>query len=365
MMMRYIYPVLVAVAALLLGVAAKRGYYVVKPFIPRRTRLFLRRILATKQRQQNLDTWPILEQAGVTPPDWKGWPDGRRFAFVLTHDVESKAGLAKVKQVAELEMSLGFRSAFNFIPEGPYQVPDELRQWLVQRGFEVGVHDHRHDGKLFHSLERFRASAGRINHFLRAWGASGFRSGFMLRNLNWIHELDVLYDSSTFDTDPFEPQPDGVHTIFPFWVGGERNGYVEIPYTLVQDSTLFLILRQPSADIWKQKLDWIAGRGGMALLNVHPDYISFDRPEGTWAEYPASHYREFLQWVKQTREGDYWPALPKDVALHFLAGRALGRGETRLPPWPSVDVLNGAEGHFGPEGHLIAPNPRKSDSTRD
>lgn len=37
-------------------------------------------------------------------------------------------------------------------------------------------------------------------------------------NLEWIGELDIEYDLSTFDTDPFMPQPDGVGTIFPFLV---------------------------------------------------------------------------------------------------------------------------------------------------
>ena len=58
----------------------------------------------------------------------------------------------------------------------------------------------------------------RINHYAREWGVAGFRSGFMLPNLDWLHELDVQYDASTFDTDPFEPQPNGGNTIFPFWV---------------------------------------------------------------------------------------------------------------------------------------------------
>lgn len=49
-------------------------------------------------------------------------------------------------------------------------------------------------------------------------GAVGFRSGFMLRQLDWLHDLNVLYDTSTFDTDPFEPQPEGSRTIFPFHV---------------------------------------------------------------------------------------------------------------------------------------------------
>ena len=141
-----------------------------------------------------------------------------KFAFVLTHDVESQQGLDRVKELAELEMELGFRSSFNFTPEGPYSVPPALRSWLVDRGFEVGVHDLNHDGHLFSSRESFRLKAQRINHYLEEWNAVGFRSGYMLRNLDWIHDLNIAYDACTFDTDPFEPQPDGVNTIFPFWV---------------------------------------------------------------------------------------------------------------------------------------------------
>src|SRR4029079_8065841 len=112
------------------------------------------------------------------------------------------------------------------------------------------------------------------NGYLQEWGAVGFRSAFMFHKLDWLHDLNILYDASTFDTDPFEPQPDGVNTIFPFWTAGSfGRGYVELPYTLAQDSTLFLVLRERGPEIWKQKLDWIAAHGGMALLNTHPDYM--------------------------------------------------------------------------------------------
>src|SRR5262249_6552376 len=150
------------------------------------------------------------------------------------------------------------------------RVSDELRHWLAERGFEVGVHDHRHDGLLYCSWKRFKESAARINHYLKSWNAVGFRSGFMMRVLRWVGELDALYDSSTFDTDVFEPQPDGAHTIFPFWVSKPQGGgYVELPYTLAQDSTLFLVLQERSTQVWQEKLAWIAARGGMALMNVH------------------------------------------------------------------------------------------------
>ena len=44
-----------------------------------------------------------------------------------------------------------------------------------------------------------------------------FRSPAM-QHKSWLHELEVEYAKSTFDTDPFEPQPDAARTIFPFWV---------------------------------------------------------------------------------------------------------------------------------------------------
>jgi hypothetical protein len=37
---------------------------------------------------------------------------GKKFAFVLTHDVESSAGLANCRSLAQLKMELGVRSSF-------------------------------------------------------------------------------------------------------------------------------------------------------------------------------------------------------------------------------------------------------------
>jgi hypothetical protein len=244
-----------------------------------------------------------------------------------------------------LEMDLGFRSSFNFIPEGGYEVPADLIQELKQNGFEVGVHDLHHDGKLYRSRAEFAKKAARINRHLKNWGAVGFRSGFMLRQLDWLHDLDVEYDASTFDTDPFEPQPDGAGTIFPFCVPRPRQvnsatnprldpelgssstageskvgntkssaGYVELPYTLAQDSTLFLLLQESTIDVWKRKLDWIAEHGGMAMLNVHPDYIDFGAAGQPGVSYPVGLYAEFLTYLKERCAGLYWQALPWEVA---------------------------------------------------
>src|SRR5262245_52448059 len=251
-------------------------YYLAKPMIPPVVRFAMRHWYSMPLRWANAGSWPI-PAACTVPIGWPGWPGGKRFAFVLSHDVEGRKGLERCRTLAELEMPLGFRSSFNFVPEGDYRAPDELRDFLRKHGFEIGVHDLHHDGKLFRSRRVFKQAVPRINHYLNAWDASGFRAGFVRHNLDWFKHLNIRYDASTFDNDPFEPQPDGMNTIFPFWVErSDGTGYVELPYTLVQDSTLFLVLREKTNVIWKQKLDWVAARGGMALMIVHPDYMAFD-----------------------------------------------------------------------------------------
>lgn len=294
-----------------------RIYYLLKPVIPAWFRMTIRRISARRLRRQVGSSWPIDVTAAETPAGWPGWPDGKRFAFVLTHDVEGRRGLEQCRKLAEMEMRLEFRSSFNFVPEGEYTTPESLRAFLREKGFEVGVHDLYHDGSLYRSARIFRSQAQKINQYLQSWEAMGFRSGFMFHNLHWLQDLNVLYDASTFDTDPFEPQPDGVQTIFPFWVPGkEGKGYVELPYTLPQDSTLFLLFKEPNIDEWVRKLDWVAAHGGMVLLNTHPDYMCFDGKCGL-REFPVRHYEELLSYVREKYAGSYWSALPREVAFFY------------------------------------------------
>jgi hypothetical protein len=140
----------------------------------------------------------------------------------------------------------------------------------------------------------------------------------MYHNLEWLHLLDIEYDLSTFDTDPFEPQPDGVATIFPFWVGNQETGkgYVEMPYTLPQDFTLFVLMGQRDIDTWVRKLRWIADIGGMALLITHPDYMNFDGGRLQPDEYSATLYENFLKYVEDHFSGRYWNVLPCEMS-HF------------------------------------------------
>jgi glycosyltransferase involved in cell wall biosynthesis len=351
-----------------------RLYYSIKPLVPLPIRFGIRRWFAVRKRRQVDGAWPILPGSELPPDGWPGWPEGKRFALVLTHDVEGQSGLDKVTRLMKLESQLGFRSSFNLIPEGPYRVPREFREQIESDGFEVGVHDLYHDGKLFLTRNEFNRRAVQINHYLKDWGAAGFRSGFMLHNLDWVHQLDVQYDASTFDTDPFEPQPQGRNTIFPFWVPRNeklkaealkseipsvtsafgldpdslnpqpstlndsalhhsitpiRSGYAELPYTLPQDSTLFLLLEERHPDIWCQKLDWIARHGGMALVNVHPDYIRFEGDGASPHTYPVDFYRQFLEYARRKYKDRFWQPLSRDLAAFVARHNLPPRREPR------------------------------------
>ena len=293
-------------------------FYLIKPFIPRSLQIFLRRKLVQRRLNKVKNVWPILPSSEIKPDNWCGWPKNKKFAFVLTHDVEHQRGYQRVRNLLYMEKELGFVSSFYFIPERDYRVEKEVLQFIKENGFEVGVHGLYHDGKLFKDQQTFQKRAVKINNYIKQWGAAGFRAPAMHHNLEWIGELNIKYDLSTFDTDPSQPQPDGVGTIFPFWVDGKNGkpGYLEIPYTLDQDFTLFILMQEESPSIWIKKLDWIVEKGGMALVDVHPDYINFDNASRL-EEFPLKYYEDFLKYVKNNYEGQYWNALPQEIAEYF------------------------------------------------
>ena len=293
-------------------------FYAIKPIVPRGIQLFLRRHRARFKREKYRDTWPINKEAAKAPEGWGGWPDNKKFALLLSHDVDTQKGHDRSLALMELEKHRGFRSSFNFVLED-YSVSRDLRLELEKNGFEVGAHGLHHDGKLFSSKKSFYKQLRRINHYLRDWGAVGFHAPATLRNLDWIVDLDIEYDSSTFDTDPFEPQPDGMHTIYPFCVTdiSKARAYVELPYTLPQDHCLFVILGEKNNETWKRKLDWIVESGGMALLNTHPDYMNFDNTACLREQYPVRIYTEFLDYIRTSYKGLYWHPLPRDLARYW------------------------------------------------
>ncbi len=93
---------------------------------------------------------------------------------------------------------------------------------------------------------------------------------------------------------------------------------------------MFLVLQETSPEIWKRKLDWIVRRGGMALLNVHPDYLGFEAEKTGASEYPAATgIEQFLSTSEKITPGQFWNALPREVARWYR--QTVRRPANQLP----------------------------------
>jgi hypothetical protein len=247
---------------------ARRFFYHVKPIIPQKIQRMLDKIYRSNQKIDKGLRFPIEEryvmfqfellkalmQANgcLQIPYIHFWAEGKRFAFILTHDVETKAGFKAISDIAELEEQYGFRSIFNIVPER-YPVDKSYLEALRSRGFEIGIHGLKHDGKLFKTHKEFNCRAKKINNYLSIYGATGFRTPLMHRQPVWMQALNCDYDMSFFDTDPYEGMPGGCMSIWPFFMGH----FVELPYTLIQDHTLMMILEENTPKLWMDKVNFI------------------------------------------------------------------------------------------------------------
>ncbi len=284
---------------------AFRTYYHVRALVPLRLRQLLQRCrpVETSERWWFPDACcgrladALAGAANV--PIIHPWPDDADWGLVLTHDVETAAGLAAAARVADIEQELGFRSSWNVVPY-KYPLDDALLDDLRARGFEIGVHGYNHDGTLYLNRGTFERRVPGINEALRSLGAVGFRSPMVHRNLAWLQMLEIEYDASCFDVDPYQAMPGGVGSIWPFVAGT----FVELPYTLPQDHTVLVALGQEDGAIWREKLDFLARRSGMALMLTHPDYLDRRRR--------LDLYREFLEYARD--QGGWWHALPREAA---------------------------------------------------
>jgi peptidoglycan/xylan/chitin deacetylase (PgdA/CDA1 family) len=296
------------------------AYYRLKPLIPRRAQIALRRSRARRLRRRHeaegrFPRWPVepvlverreahlrdpLRRSGSARTPGPGdWPGGHRFAYVLTHDVERAAGLVGVEPLLEIEARHGMVSAWFFVAED-YAIPDAVFETIRSAGGEIGLHGIHHDGRLFESRERFERQLPSIHRHLRDWRAEGFRSPATHRHAGWMPEVGASYDTSFPDTDPFDAQPGGCCSILPYFL----DDLVELPITMPQDFTLFDILQEPDIGLWRRKASWIAEHGGLVNVLVHPDYALGDGR--------LRHYDELLGFLGSLDGG--WHALPRDVA---------------------------------------------------
>ena len=333
------------------GAALRRLYYLLRPVLPRRLQIAVRRAYAPVQARSVFPRWPVetslhdlcelvlaaaVDVAGKPLPYLSAWPAGYSWSLVLSHDVETAAGRDAIDRVRRVEEAVGLRSSWNFVPER-YAVDDSLVARLRASGAEVGVHGLRHDGRDLESLRMLRRRLPQMRRWAERWGAVGFRAPATHRVWEWMPMLGFEYDSSYPDTDPFEPMPGGCCSWLPFFNGD----LVELPITLVQDHTAFVILRKGES-LWHAKIDHLRRRGGMALLLTHPDYLrepellrSYERVLGRCAHDPTA-----------------WKALPREVSDWWRRRAAT-----------SLELVDGAWQPSGPAADEVVvrfarPQPR-------
>lgn len=225
--------------------------------------------------------------------------NGYSSAVVLTHDVEDENGMRNIPNVLALEEKYNFKSSWNFVPY-KYQIDEGIIRLIQKSGHEIGIHGYNHDGKLFSSEKEFNNRVPYINAALKKYNAVGFRSPMVHRNLEWISRLDIFYDSSTFDYDPFQPFPGGNGFIWPF----SYKTFIELPYTLPQDHTLFYVLKQSGIELWLKKIEWIIKHRGIVLILTHPDYLI--------EQNKLDLYENLLSYLSNLQ--DVWRCLPNEAA---------------------------------------------------
>ena len=299
-----------------------RGYYAMRPLLPRHVQIRLRQGYAAHRDLPDFPAWPeehslhdfydwlwerLEAVAGEPVPYLAPWPEGKEAAFVLTHDVETITGRDRIEALRGPERELGLRSSWNFVPLR-YEVPEVLVRRLQEEGCEVGVHGLRHDGQDLASARKLRRRLPLMREYAERWEAVGFRSPATLRIWRLMPTLPFDYDSSYSDSAPYEPQPGGSCTYLPF----SNGDLIELPMTLPMDHTLFEILGHSDGRIWQEKAEALRRRGGMILVLVHPDYAGSPGLLTAW--------RELLE--RFAGDQSLWQPLPREVSTWWRSRAA-------------------------------------------
>jgi hypothetical protein len=304
--------------ALSVPAAVRKAYYWARPLLPVSMRKHLQQAYLRDWDKIPFPHWPVdpvverifeellvrsLKARGIDrmPFIWF-WPGGAPSCAVMTHDVESESGRDFCGDLMDLDDAYGIKASFQIVPEERYTVSERFLSGIRGRGFEVNIHDLNHDGHLFSSPEQFLDRAERINQYGRAFGAAGFRSAVLYRNLDWFGALDFSYDMSVPSVGHLEPQRGGCCSVTPFFIGK----MLELPVTTTQDYSLFHILNQYSIDLWKREIALITKRHGLVSFITHPDYLREPRARTIYMSLLAHLARLAL-------EGTVWCALPRDV----------------------------------------------------
>ncbi len=238
--------------------------------------------------------WILGERGG-------GWPGGKKFALVLSHDVDTADGMEFSPRLLEIEARHRVPAVYSFVTS-TYAIEKRFLRDVIAAGGEIAWHSDLHDNRIAFEDEvgirrRFEGARG----FFEEFDVRGFRSPSLCRTptLLRIAGERFTWDSSIPDTGP----GGGCASVQPFRIGP----MLEVPLTLPMDADLVFRRRDPKAwpDAWMEKARYVRDVGGCAVLCTHPE-THFSGHRAAWEAYD-----EFLRRVKEL---DPWICVPRGIA---------------------------------------------------
>ena len=212
----------------------------------------------------------------------KTW-NGKKYACLITHDVDTKDGLLRSVTVKKLEEKYDVPSAW-YLPSAQYPLDQEIVAALTNNG-EVGSHDTKHDGRLYRLSGK--KLADRLSHSKKilekmvGGPVAGFRAPLLQHNsdiLSNLKDCGYQYDSSipTWEVKhPRTMRSHGIGTVFPTRIEGMK----ELPITIMQDHQLLHVLDctpKEAIETWLSNIAVIKELGGSCVLLSHPEYNLLD-----------------------------------------------------------------------------------------
>jgi len=309
---------------------------------------------------------PNIVLAGSDGPRW---PDHKRYALILTHDVDSQDGFRNIPRLQEIEAKFGLRSTWNIVAHH-YRIDFPRLEQLVATGNEIGSHGYNHNNKLAYlTVDKMNRCLAECVKNLKDYHPKGFRSPSLCRTPRLFQQLAkfFIYDSSipanpvpfwcrannlTTEPVPTRHLPDrtisvvraGNNTlglarhpserkfvraendppervfragvglarqngtlglVFPFFIGS----LVELPLTMPME--IDLLIRRFSwrqiHEVWLSQLIRIKSAGGLVVLNTHPESHLSGSKQG------RATYTAFLKQVAS--DSDAWITLAQTIAL--------------------------------------------------
>ncbi len=251
-------------------------------------------------------------------PSRGAWPGGRRFPLLVTHDVDTKEGMALAGTVLDEMVALGLKPCFFLVGKG-YRWDEGFIEAVHQAGGEIGLHGDTHDNRI--AFEPADVAARRLDSVrerVRSADIRGFRSPSLLVS-DALYEAvgpRFAWDSSVPDTDTHTllgPRR-GCGTAFPF----RRRGCLVLPLTMPADDRLLLLGYRglDLVDVLRRKYRHLRKLGGLVHFLTHPEPHLFGKPV------LRDLYRAVLSEILDS--GEAWVATPSMVAEHWESLAATG-----------------------------------------